>query len=524
MKMIKMDKLLKKYSYNIDKIVGVDPFNFNNIYFLENGILKEGKQKSVNKEHLIATYIPNIPEKDIITYEFKLQKNLFDKVDPDTLIETKCYEDLRLDEAEEYVIKYKILDIKDDKFETVEVVVIKKRDLEEYYAPVVKQYGYIDFLTYPGYAYSVLYKESILDSNNNDLFIYFNEHDIFITLYGKGKFLQTTIVPDGLRNIYEELTSSISIKNFDYEKFVVLINKKGLDVNNYSEKEGILFNELSEIISNKFLMISNQINALSRKFTLATIDKIYMASYTGSIPGISDFANMYLGVESNDLKFDTDYNPDNIEIDQILFLSMLYAKSAYKNNDQIDNFTLHQRPPTFLYRKSGQFIITSIVSFMIAMAYPTYQYVYKSIMDIKNDNLQQQLNHLKDINHNLTKINNQLKSVLNKKKAEKEALIKYITDREKIINTIYLEKQTYLPKSLLIASLTKYLYSNNVYLSAIEFDSKKSEMIFKVYAKRDKYITNFIHSIIEGEHLIINTPGYMKKDGFYIADIIIKAK
>jgi hypothetical protein len=31
MKMIKMDKLLKKYSYNIDKIVGVDPFNFNNI-------------------------------------------------------------------------------------------------------------------------------------------------------------------------------------------------------------------------------------------------------------------------------------------------------------------------------------------------------------------------------------------------------------------------------------------------------------------------------------------------------------
>jgi len=518
---IKVNEILKKYSYDLDKIVGVDPIDFDKLYLLDNGILSEIDSQNIEKEHLISSYIPN---KNVITYEFKLQKNLLDKIEIEDYIETKCYEELGLDEAEEYIFKHKAIDLlADEKYLTVEVVVISKKEIEEYYSPLVKKFGYLDYLAYPGYVYSVLYQEKILEPQN-DLFIYFTKDEIFITLYSEGQFLQTYVIPEGLSNIYDELTSSITIKNFSFEIFVKLLTKKGLDLSNYNDKEAILFNELSEIMSNKFLIISNQLHTIIRKFSLTTIDRIYMSTFSGNIPGISEFANMYLGVESNDLRFDMEYNPNNIKIDQILFLSMLYARAAYKNENQIDNFTIYYRPPTFIYRQSGQFILVIIVSFILSLLYPLYQFINTLILESDNNILQQKFDNLTQINRKLLADNKKYLKILNDKKKEKQDLVSFIKNRENIINSIYLEKTTYIPKSLLLSNLSKYLYMNKVYLNKINFSEENKTLSLNVYAKEDKYITTFIDNIIKDEHLIINTPGYRKKQNFYIADIIIKVK
>jgi hypothetical protein len=134
------------------------------------------------------------------------------------------------------------------------------------------------------------------------------------------------------------------------------------------------------------------------------------------------------------------------------------------------------------------------------------------------------LNNLTSINRSLKKENNSLKHTLLDKKKQKEALLKFIKDRENIINTIYIEKKSYIPKSLLIASLSDYLYSNKVYLNKINFSEDNTSLVLSVYAKDDKYITNFIDNVIRDEHLVVNTPGYKKTENFYIADIKIKVK
>jgi len=531
---LNLEKFFKKYSYNVNKVVGIDPFDFGNIYLLEDGVLSRIKLKDIKQEHIVSSYIPN---KNVITYELKLQKNLLDKIELDDYIETKCYEEIGLDEAEEYIFKYKVIDsLADEKYIIAEVVIITKSDIEELYEPFVKKTGYLDFITYSGYAFNVLYKEKILEPQN-DLYIYFTKNDIFITLYSEGKFLQTFAIPEGLQNIYEELVESIKIKNFDFDKFMQLLVKKGLDLNNYSEKEQVLFNELSEIFSNKFLIISNQLHSIIRKFSLTTIDRIFMSTIRGSIVGISEFANMYLGVEANDLDFGGKYK-FNTDIDQILFLSMLYAQYAYKSDDQVDNFTTFYRPPTFFYRKSGQFIATTVASLLISIAYPAYQAVYTAIIEGENQIQQSKLNKLNSINRNLKAQNKKLENIKKQKEKMIAGLKKYIKDRETIIDTMYKEKVGYIPKSILIADLTKYLYSNKVYLRNIEYgdklrgkvakQSKQTEtsgyLVLDVYAKDNKNITKFIDELVNKEHLIVTTPGYVKINNFYSAKIIIKVE
>jgi len=536
----KFEKYFKKYSYNINKIVGVNPFDFNELYSLEDRRLSKIRKKNVKQEHLISTYIPN---KNVITYEFKIQKNLLDKIELYDYIETKSYEEVGLDEAEEYIFKYKLIESEaDTKNVLIEVVIVSKKELEEFFSPIKEEYGYLDYLTYPGFVFNVLYQEKILEPQN-DLYIYFTKDDIFITLYSEGKFLQTFIIPEGLENIYDELMESIKIKNFNFELFMQLLIQKGLDLNNYNEKEQKLFNTVSELFSNKFLIISNQLHTIIRKFSLTTIDRIFMGTPKGVIPGISEFANMYLGVEANDLKFDIDYNPENIEIDQILFLSMLYASSAYKNDNQQDNFTIYYRPPTFFYRPSGQFISISIASLLLSLVYPTYQIIDTYLVNIENQELETKLNNLKHINKKLKNNNKHLTKQLKLKKEEKNNLLKYIKDREVIIDDVYKEKKGYVPKAKLISLISKYLYDNKVYLSNLSYghisfflqpqknkkinknlEDKSSKVILDVYAKDSKNITNFINDIIESEHLIVNTPGYIKTNNFYKAKIMIKVE
>ena len=571
----KFEKYFKKYSYNINKIVGVNPFDFNELYSLEDRRLSKIRKKNVKQEHLISTYIPN---KNVITYEFKIQKNLLDKIELYDYIETKSYEEVGLDEAEEYIFKYKLIESEaDTKNVLIEVVIVSKKELGEFFSPIKEEYGYLDYLTYPGFVFNVLYQEKILEPQN-DLYIYFTKDDIFITLYSEGKFLQTFIIPEGLENIYDELMESIKIKNFNFELFMQLLIQKGLDLNNYNEKEQKLFNTVSELFSNKFLIISNQLHTIIRKFSLTTIDRIFMGTPKGVIPGISEFANMYLGVEANDLKFDIDYNPENIEIDQILFLSMLYASSAYKNDNQQDNFTIYYRPPTFFYRKSGQLISISIATIIIALMYPTYQVIESYLLEAKKQELQQTFNTLKKQNRKLRNENKKITKTLETAKEKKEKIIKYIDNLKLVIKRNYIEKRKYIPKAEFLAMLVNYLHDNEVYVSEIDFSDvkkvvancnvnynslkkcwveikkpiekkedkkhqkkKKSKKVvkkikepkkekglienaisLKVYSKSSQNITNFINDIIKNQHLVVYTPGYKIDNKNYEAQIVIK--
>jgi len=516
-------KKIKKFSYNLDKLVAIDPSDFDNIFILEDKIIKKIENNKIPKDALISTYIPT---KYITTYELKVAKNLIDKIDINDYIETKSYEELELDEAEEYIFKYNLVNpLGDDKNILIEVSIIKKLELEEIFKPVFDKYKYIDYIGYSGFLFEVLYKDNIIEPKK-DIFVYFKKNTILITLYNEGSFLQTIVLNEGLETLYKMFKeeSSVEIENLtSYEIFVELITKKGLDINNYDSNEEILFNELSETFSNLFMLITSQITSLQRKFALPSIDRLFISTQNGPVPGILDFTSVYLGgVETNELKFDTHYNPNNIQIDQLLFLSMLSSRYAYKNDYQNFNFTIIKRPPTFFYRKSGQLISISVASLIISLLYPTYQYISYINKSHENHKLEKKLNNLnsqyRTLKHKFDKLLSAEKSV--KKKVNNEK--RYIENIQNIIVTLYKAKNSYMPISYLFDNIAMYMRINHIYAQHIKL--KRGILKLNIFSKNEKNITNFVNDLVKKESFVVTTKGISKdKDNNnYVSIIEIK--
>jgi hypothetical protein len=514
---------IKKYAYDVNKIASIDPYNFNNVFILENNIIKEKTFKEkISKDTLISSYIPL---RFIINYEIHIPKNLIDKIDVYDHIETKAYEDLELDEAEKYIFKYKLINsFADEKNMIAEVIIVQEDVIKKYFAPITKDYNYIDYLGYSGFLFESLYKTKILKPKK-DIFIYFTKDFILITLYADGTFLQNIFLNQGMYNLYEKLKhdSEIEINNFSYEVFVELLTKKGLNINYYDDYEEILFNEVSKIFSNLFTTIINQFNSLQRKFALATIDRVFISTENGVIPGVVDFTDNYLGeIEANDLKFDTKYNPNNVEIDQLSFLNILSTQYAYKEDYQLYNFTLEKRPPTFFYRKSGQFISITVASLIISLLYPSYQYIYSVIKDYESSTLELKLNQL-IFNYNMlnTNFNNKLRTYKIDKKIVHNKKT-YIENIEKIISILHQDKKGYVPLSSLIIKISSYMKKNKIHTKKIDFE--KGILKLNVYAINENYITNFVNELVKQEHLDIETNGIVKDKNSqnYISIINVK--
>jgi len=513
-----VSKYIKKYSYNLDKIVGINPSNFSEIYLLDNGVLSKISEKDIKKEYLLSTFIPN---KNIINYELIIPKNRLDKIDLDSYIETECYKEVGLDDTEEYLFKYKMIySYEDEKNALAEVVIVpKNEEITNYFQDLLDKYHYIDYIGYSGYLFEVLYEEDILEPKK-DMFIYFTEKEIVITFFSEGKFLHTFTIPEGFETIYKKLMkNNIKTSNLDYQLFLKLIIKKGLEATNYSDKEGIIVNELSEHFSNLFLVISNQLHSIKRKFGLPAIDRIFMSTVKGIIPGSSDFAKMYLGVETNDLKFDKKYNPDNIEIEQMLFLTILSASSAYKRKDFKNNFTLKQRPPTFFFRYSGQFITASVVAVFLSSLYPVYQATTTYLINTQQVEKNVILNKLNNEYVKLEKQNKILKKQLKNIQNKKDETINFIKGVQSVIETIYKAKKGYIPKSLFLTDVVKFLHYNKVYVLNILLN--KNELILFVKSNREDRITNFINDLVQKKKLIVNTKGILREKNFYISHITI---
>jgi hypothetical protein len=511
----------EKYSYNTSKVAVIDPYDFDHIYLLEDKTISKKKAKdAISKDTLISTYLP---AKNVILYELEIPKNLVDKVNLDDYIETKCYEELDLDEAEKYVFKYKLVSsINNEKNFITEVVIAQENSaIKEYFSDLYEKYNYIDYIGYSGFLFEVLYKKEILEKRK-DIFMFFTKNHVLITLYADGEFLQNIILNDGLYSLYERLeNSNLSIVDLDYELFLNILIRKGLDPDNYDYGEEILFNQLGEIFSNLFMVIINQLNSLKRKFSLSTLDRMFISTETGSVPGILDFTNIYLGgVIVKELKFDKKYNPENIQINQLLFLNMLSTSYAYENEYHNFNFTLKKRPPTFFYRKSGQLISITALSIILSSIYPIYEYIDYYIKKSANEKNILTVNKLNDRYKKLNyifdtklKIYEQKKKLLNKK-------IIYINSIEEIITKLYNYKNKYTPISKLLTIITPYMKQLNIYAKSINLD--KGILTLEIFSKDEANITNFINKLIQKHNFIIETKGIIKEKENYSSIINIK--
>ena len=465
---------LKKYDYNINEVIGVkgqDRF----ILYTKKKLIRIYRG-SLKSKALLSTYIP---VEHAIFYSFEIEKNVIQKVDLDQFIETKVYEEAGIDETEKYIIKYKIVDsMKDEKTVTVEVIIVPAGFIENGYKEIINETGYIDYVSFPAFAYKALYDEKII-RKANDLFVVFLYDKVFLTFYNDGELLSIVTISGGLNKIYEAL-GKLKIKNFDINVFEKLLTKKGVNNLKYTNAEKAVLDIIQDGFLTLINIVDSQIEKIGLKYNVSEIDRIYVTSEYGNVEGLQEYIQKVIGIDTFGFEFYEEYNLDRLAVNPFLFLGMLDAHNAYKNQNQEYNFSLNLRKPTFFYRPSGRLFLILTASIVGAGIYPLYLYYEGMSYEKQNRKLENAIINLRKTN---VKYKIKIKNLKKKTSAlieENNKYIKNINSDRKFIKDIYEFKYSYMPKSEDLTDIANILYKHNVYLDNLKYSAKAVSLLKKV--------------------------------------------
>ena len=486
---MKKIRFFKKYNYNINKIVGIKN-NQQYILYTDKKLIRIYRQ-NLKSTPLLSTYIPI---ENAIFYNFIIEKNVIEKIDLDSFVETKVYEEAGLLETEEYIIKYKVIDkLNDEKKVIIQCVIVPVSFIQKNYQPILEKTDYIDYISFPAFAYKSLYNGKIL-KKGNDLFVVILYDKIFLTFYSEGELISIITISGGLNKLYENL-QSLKISNFDIDLFKKLLIKKGLNVSKYSAKEIPVLKKIEEEMQNRVKLVEEQIIGVIENYNIEDIDRIFITSEYGEIPGINVFFENYLQKKSLGFEFYKEYNLDRLPVDPFLFLAMLEAYYAYHENELKYNYSLFLRKPTFFYRPSGILISLIVLLIVVLGLYPGILYTKGLILNHKSKQIAMQLETLNSKKHLYIKDINKLKNKNNLIQKNINIYKKSIHKDQNLIKSLYKFKYSYIPKSKEILDITKLMNKYDIFVKNLSF--KDNMFKIEIYSYHDKNLGKFLDALVE---------------------------
>ena len=166
---------------NAGELTYIDPFDSISISY-------DGKNfnNKLDKKSFIGS---RVSYSDVILHSFKVSDTISDD-ELKTNVEIKMYDDAGLDLQKKYKITYikKELDFEDSVL--IEAFAIEVDRITESLSSVLSHTKHIDFLALPFLSFTTLYKNKIIETKN-DLFVYIDENEAFLSIYKDGKYLST---------------------------------------------------------------------------------------------------------------------------------------------------------------------------------------------------------------------------------------------------------------------------------------------------------------------------------------------
>jgi len=435
---------------------------------------------SYNTSNFITSYIGN---KDLITTTVSISRSIPNE-DIADILDIKAYEELGLDQATNYVISSTEVENSGEERE-FHIFVAEPEILDELFLPIKQQTKFIDLLLPAPLLYKALYRKEILQDNGTHCFIYFTRHDAFVTFYRNGEFLYSKSIDFSLELIYDKYCELVGEK-VDEKEFFTILESEGLKTAKSEYQQNFM-----KIFSEVFITINDIIIYAKRAFQLETIDHMFIGSVQGPIIGLDEYSQNYLGLQSADLNFNYNVKNDEWYTDQLQYLMLLNAFDALEDEDSVVNLTMYPRPPAFVNRASGQFIIATFAAISLGLAYPLVYLIGSYIDDAK-------IYALTIENNKLTAESQKYKKILGEKKQKISALDKEIArvtkiygGKTKTLTAIYDKKVNYRLKSATLYTIAEDLnkfdvHVNNIYtkddivwLSIVSVDDRKFTEVIK---------------------------------------------
>jgi len=403
----------------------------------------------LNTKGFISTLIgisKNIPETDV--YD---------------VLENKVYEELALDMAVEYLIKYVEAthrSTEGDRF--FHVFVVDPLTLEQEFTKVVDTIKYIDQLVPIPLLLKSLYVKEYITSTDVHCFIYFQENDAFFCIYNEQEFVYTKSLKFSLKQTHERFCELLG-EQIDLSSFERMLSEEGLNTSNPEYQKNLikLFGEI-------FLHISDVITYAKRAYEIKKFDEIYIGTGAGKVVGLDEYAQTYLGIKATSFDFNYGFNTNGEKVDQIHQLMHLYGRLETDERYEC-NFTIFHRPPPFVQRDSGRLILVAAGSLVAALLYPGVYWGLSYIEEFRHALLSKEYEQVHSEKTNR-------ESIINLKLANKSAA-QVLLDEQK---TAYKQKQdtlvkihdkkvNYPMKAKIMADFTRSFNQYRVQLQTIAF-------------------------------------------------------
>jgi len=472
----------------IKSIVTVDAYE-DRYYTLKGQKFKSMNSLSFSNSNFVSAFINN---SDIISTTVEISRSM--PVD-DFSMEIKAYEELGLDQATEYQIRYFEKESEGD-MQLYDIFVIEQELLENTFTPIIKETKFIDLLIPTPMLFKAVYSREILSSSGVHCFVYFAKNDAFITFYKDGQYLYAKSIEYSLDHIYDKYCE-LSGDRVDEVEFFKILESEGLKTIHADYQQNLM-----KLFGDIFITINDIVIYAKRAFDLPTIDQMFMGSSKGTIIGLDEYSQNYLGLQSSELNFNFNLENDDWYTDQLQMMLAITAMEYMEDSENAVNLTIFKRAPVFYKRTSGQFIIATSISILVGMSYPLVYLIGSYMNDATNMVLAS--NEIK-----LNEESERYKKILGQKKKEISELDKVIDElarkyhaKEKTLISIYNKKVKYSLKSELLYSFSKDIRKFKVNTNIIT--SEGNNFTFSLLSKDDKEITRLIKHISETHFDMIN--------------------
>ena len=434
-------------------------------------------------------------------------------------IENKVYEELALDMAVEYNIQFiesgHQLDEKERYFH---VFIVDPLTMDETFENIVDQIKYIDQIVPVPLLLKGLYQREIVTEVGVHCYIYFQDNDAFFTIYNDQEFVYTKSLKYSIKMMHERFCELYG-EQIAYPLFIELLSGAGLSSDNREYQRDLikLFGEL-------FLHINDVLTYAKRAFELESVDQVYIGSQIGSIAGLDEYSQTYLGLISKPFDFDYGFDTGGQYVDQIHQLTHLYTMTESEERYEC-NFSLYPRPPKFLQRNSGKLIAVAGVALLVAFAYPVAFWSLTFAEELNKAILDSEYAEVHSIKTTR-------EATINLKTVEKNAVTKLVqaeqTELDRQMNTlakIHEVKVNYPMKAKLTTEFAADLNKYKVKLQKLTYHEAEGFKGFTFYmiSQRDKDITLLLEYLTSKKtsrfHFILEEIQYDEEKKHYLSEM-----
>jgi len=451
-------------------------------YIFKGDKLDPLKKYTYNKSNFITSYVSN---KDIITTTVHLSRSIPEE-DIQDILDIKAYEDLGLDQASNYVISYSEVDTLAEERE-FHIFVAQPEVLDSLFLPVKEETKYLDLIIPAPLLYKTIYRREILQNNGVHCFVYFSMHDASVTFYNNGEYLYSKSIDFSLEHMYDKYCELVGEK-IDEKEFFTVLESEGLKTTDSTYQQNFM-----KIFGEVFITINDIIIYIKRAFKLETVDNMFIGSVQGPIIGLDDYSENYLGLQSAEFNFDYHISSEEWYTDQLQYLMLLSSLDYFEDESSVVNLTMFPRPPSFLNRASGQFIIATIAAISVGLAYPLVYLVGSYANDAKIYALNIQNDKLSAEASKYKKILGKKKKIISGLNKQIAALSKTYNGKAKTLTSIYDKKVNYRLKSEIFYSIAKDLAKHDVHVDMLY--TKENTLWLSLVSSNDRKLTELIKYI-----------------------------